>query len=304
MMILEVNRIITKKISRPILKLNESVKAYEAGEKPDIYVGGSSEIRHLGYSVQKSYEQIEELMEEIIRQQNQRRKSEMDALQSQINPHFLYNTLESITWMVEAHKNTDAVFMISELAKLLRISLSKGRTIIKISDEIQHSRSYMNIQKVRYKERFKTEFIIDEEVNDYCIVKLVVQPILENAIYYGVGNMDEDDGGKITVRGEKKDDDIYITVEDNGMGMSEEVVDNILSDNEKVPKHGSGVGLINVHNRIQLMFGSQYGLQVYSEPDEGTRIVIHIPAIPYNEQNRVELEKQKYGKAKVTDEEK
>ncbi len=304
MMILEVNRIITKKISRPILKLNESVKAYEAGEKPDIYVGGSSEIRHLGYSVQKSYEQIEELMEEIIRQQNQRRKSEMDALQSQINPHFLYNTLESITWMVEAHKNTDAVFMISELAKLLRISLSKGRTIIKISDEIQHSRSYMNIQKVRYKERFKTEFIIDEEVNDYCIVKLVVQPILENAIYYGVGNMDEDDGGKITVRGEKKDDDIYITVEDNGMGMSEEVVDNILSDNEKVPKHGSGVGLINVHNRIQLMFGSQYGLQVYSEPDEGTRIVIHIPAIPYNDQNRVELEKQKYGKAKVTDEEK
>ena len=304
MMILEVNRIITKKISRPILKLNESVKAYEAGEKPDIYVGGSSEIRHLGYSVQKSYEQIEELMEEIIRQQNQRRKSEMDALQSQINPHFLYNTLESITWMVEAHKNTDAVFMISELAKLLRISLSKGRTIIRISDEIQHSRSYMNIQKVRYKERFKTEFIIDEDVNDYCIVKLVVQPILENAIYYGVGNMDEDDGGKITVHGEKKDDDIYITVEDNGMGMSEEVVDNILSDNEKVPKHGSGVGLINVHNRIQLMFVSQYGLQVYSEPDEGTRIVIHIPAIPYNEQNRVELEKQKYGKAKVTDEEK
>lgn len=304
MMILEVNRIITKKISRPILKLNESVKAYEAGEKPDIYVGGSSEIRHLGYSVQKSYEQIEELMEEIIRQQNQRRKSEMDALQSQINPHFLYNTLESITWMVEAHKNTDAVFMISELAKLLRISLSKGRTIIKISDEIQHSRSYMNIQKVRYKERFKTEFVIDEEVNDYCIVKLVVQPILENAIYYGVGNMDEDDGGKIIVRGEKKDDDIYITVEDNGMGMSEEVVENILTDNEKVPKHGSGVGLINVHNRIQLMFGSQYGLIVDSEPDEGTRIVIHIPAIPYNEENREELEKQKYGKAKVTDEEK
>ena len=88
------------------------------------------------------------------------------------------------------------------------------------------------------------------------------------------------------------------------MGMTEEVVDNILTDNEKVPKHGSGVGLINVHNRIQLMFGSQYGLQVYSEPDEGTRIVIHIPAIPYNEENREELEKQKYGKAKVTDEEK
>jgi two-component system sensor histidine kinase YesM len=152
--------------------------------------------------------------------------------------------------MVEAKKNLDAVFMISELAKLLRISLSKGRTVIRISDEIQHSRSYMNIQKVRYKERFQIEFDIDEEINEYCTVKLIVQPILENAIYYGVGNMDEDDGGKITIRGEKKDDDIYISVEDNGMGMNEDIVENILKDNNKVPKHGSGVGLINVHSRI------------------------------------------------------
>lgn len=304
MMLLGVNRIISKKISRPILKLNESVKAYEAGGPTDIYIGGSSEIRHLGYSVQKSYEQIEALMQEIIREQTERRKSEMDALQSQINPYFLYNTLESITWMVEAKKNLDAVFMISELAKLLRISLSKGRTVIRISDEIQHSRSYMNIQKVRYKERFQIEFDIDEEINEYCTVKLIVQPILENAIYYGVGNMDEDDGGKITIRGEKKDDDIYISVEDNGMGMNEDIVENILKDNNKVPKHGSGVGLINVHSRIQLMFGNEYGLEVYSEPDEGTRIVIHIPAIPYTEENREQLETQNYGKGRVTDEEK
>ena len=304
MMLLWVNRLITKKISKPILKLNESVKSYETGGTQEIYIGGSSEIRHLGYSVKKSYEQIEVLMQEIIRQQNERRKSEMDALQSQINPHFLYNTLESITWMVEAGRNTDAVFMISELAKLLRISLSKGRTVIKIADEIQHSRSYMNIQKVRYKERFETEFIIDEEINDYCTVKLIVQPILENAIYYGVGNMDEDDGGKITVRGEKKGDDIYITVEDNGMGMSEEVAQNILVDNNKVHKHGSGVGVINVHSRIKLMFGDEYGLEVYSEPDEGTRIVIHIPAIPYTEENRERLENRDFGRGKVTHEEK
>lgn len=304
MMLLELNRLLARKITKPILKLNESVNSYEAGGNADIYIGGSSEIRHLGYSVKKSYEQIEVLMEEIIREQTERRKSEMDALQSQINPHFLYNTLESITWMVEAQRNEEAVFMISELAKLLRISLSKGRTIIPISDELQHSRSYMNIQKVRYKERFQTEFIIDDEIRNFCTVKLIVQPILENAIYYGVGNMDEDDGGKITVRGEKKGDDIYLSVEDNGMGMSEDVVENILTDNSKVPKHGSGVGLINVHSRIQLMFGSEYGLEVYSEPDEGTKVVIHIPAIPYTEQNREELEKQNYGKGKVTDEEK
>ena len=232
-----------------------------------------------------------------------RKEFEMKALQAQINPHFLYNTLESITWMVEANRNTDAVFMISELAKLLRISLSKGRTVIRIADEIQHSTSYMNIQKVRYKERFATEFIIDEEINDYCTVKLIVQPILENAIYYGVGNMDEDDGGKITVRGEKKGNDIYISVEDNGMGMSEDVVRNILVDNNKVPKHGSGVGVINVHSRIKLMFGSEYGLKVYSEPDEGTKVVIHIPAIPYTEENRERLERQDFGRGMVTDEE-
>lgn len=216
----------------------------------------------------------------------------MDALQSQINPHFLYNTLESITWMVEANKNKEAVFMISELAKLLRISLSKGRTIIKISDEIQHSRSYMNIQMARYKERFKIRFEIDDEINDYCIVKLVIQPLLENAIYYGVGNMDIDDDGEIIVRGKKIDNEIFITVEDNGMGMREEEVENILKDNNKTPKHGSGVGVINVHSRIKLMFGNEYGLSVESEADEETKVTIHIPAIPYNESNLTNLEKQ------------
>ena len=294
MLLLEGNRLISQKVSKPIRELDASVKAYEAGEKPDIYIGGSLEVRHLGHSVQKSYEQIEQLMEEIMRQQNERRKSELDALQSQINPHFLYNTLESITWMVEAQKNREAVIMISELAKLLRVSLSRGKTIISIKDELQHSRSYMNIQLVRYKERFKIDFQIDEELYNYCIVKLVIQPILENAIYYGVGHMDEDDDGRIVVSGEKKDNDIYISIEDNGMGMRKEVLENILTDNNKVPKHGSGVGVINVHSRIKLMFGEGYGLTVYSEPDEGTKVVIHIPAIPYTKENAEKLEMQKY----------
>ena len=301
LMLLEGNQLISRKISKPIRELDASVKAYEAGGKQDIYIGGSSEIRHLGHSVQKSYEQIEELMEEIIRQQNERRKSELDALQSQINPHFLYNTLESITWMVEAQENEAAVRMISELAKLLRVSLSQGKTIIPIKDELQHSRSYMNIQSARYKERFKTEFRIDEEIENYCIVKLVIQPILENAIYYGVGNMDEDDDGMIVVSGEKKDEDILITIEDNGMGMQEEVLENILTDNSKVPKHGSGVGVINVHSRIQLMFGEKYGLFIESEPDEGTKVIIRIPAIPYTPENAETLESQKYMQRRQAD---
>ena len=303
MMLLQVNRFISRKISRPIRELDESVKAYEAGAMPDIYIGGSAEIRHLGYSVQKSYEQIEALMKEIIQQQTERRKSELDALQSQINPHFLYNTLESITWMIEAQRNKEAVVMISELAKLLRVSLSRGKTIISIGDELQHSRSYMNIQRVRYKERFKVEFLIDEEIKNYCIVKLVIQPLLENAIYYGVGNMDEDDDGQILIRGEKKGEDIYISIEDNGMGMPEDIRSNILTDNSKVPKHGSGVGVINVHSRISLMFGPEYGLEVYSELDEGTKVVIHIPAIPYTKENAEQLEKQTYGKRRMPDEE-
>ena len=303
MMLLQVNRFISRKISRPIRELDESVKAYEAGAMPDIYIGGSAEIRHLGYSVQKSYEQIEALMKEIIQQQTERRKSELDALQSQINPHFLYNTLESITWMIEAQRNNEAVVMISELAKLLRVSLSRGKTIISIGDELQHSRSYMNIQRVRYKERFKVEFLIDEEIKNYCIVKLVIQPLLENAIYYGVGNMDEDDDGQILIRGEKIGEDIYISIEDNGMGMPEDIRGNILTDNSKVPKHGSGVGVINVHSRISLMFGQEYGLEVYSELDEGTKVVIHIPAIPYTKENAEQLEKQTYGQRRMPDEE-
>lgn len=290
MMLLLVNRIVSKKISSPIFKLDASVRAYEAGEKPDIYIGGSYEIRHLGNSIQSSYEEIERLMKKIMEEQNERRKSELAALQSQINPHFLYNTLESITWMIESGKNQDAVFMISELAKLFRISLSRGKTIISIKDELQHCRNYMNIQKYRYKERFETEYDISEEIYSFCTVKLILQPILENAIYYGVGDMDKDEDPRIVVRGWKQEQDIYIAVSDNGIGMRREDVENILTGNQKAIKHGSGVGLINVHTRIRLMFGKKYGLIVESEPDEGTTVTIHLPAVPYTRENCEALE--------------
>ena len=131
---------------------------------------------------------------------------------------------------------------------------------------------------------------------------MVIQPILENAIYYGVGNMDEDDDGMIIVTGEKRDGDILITIEDNGMGMREEVLENILTDSSKVPKHGSGVGVINVHSRIRLMFGEEYGLFIESEPDEGTKVTIRIPAIPYTPENAETLELQKYIQRRQADE--
>ena len=124
----------------------------------------------------------------------------------------------------------------------------------------------------------------------------------EGPHYYGVGNMDEDEDGRIIVSGEKKEDDILITIEDNGMGMPEEVLEKILTDNSKVPKHGSGVGVINVHSRIRLMFGEKYGLSIESEPDEGTRVTIRIPAIPYTPENAERLESQKYIQRRSADE--
>ena len=289
MMLVVINRVVSLRISSPILKLNYSVREYEAGKKPEIYIGGSQEIRHLGYSIQKSYEQIDDLMKKIVLEQTERRKSELDALQSQIHPHFLYNTLESITWMIEGEKNDEAVFMISQLARLFRISLSKGRTVISIKDELQHAQSYMNIQKIRYKNSFSVTFDIDEEVYSYCTVKLILQPLLENAINYGVGGME--DSGEIVVTGRKQEDKIILAVCDNGLGMSEEEVALVLTDSNRIHKHGSGVGLVNVNSRIQILFGKEYGLLVESEPDEGTRVSICIPAVPYTEENRKTLEK-------------
>lgn len=289
MMLVAINRVVSVRISRPILKLNHSVMEYEAGEKPEIYIGGSLEIRHLGHSIQNSYEKIDTLMKEIVLEQNERRKSELDALQSQINPHFLYNALDSITWMVEGERNDEAVFMISQLAKLFRISLSKGRTVITIKEELQHAQSYMNIQKIRYKNAFSIVFDMEDSLYTYCTVKLILQPILENAINYGVNRMD--DGGEIKVIGRKEEETIILSVTDNGIGMSKEEVDLVLTDSNNIHKHGTGVGLVNVNNRIQILFGKEYGLHVESEPDEGTTVSICIPAIPYTEDNRKILEK-------------
>lgn len=289
MMLIIINRVVTQRISRPILKLNHSVMEYEAGKKPEIYIGGSSEIRHLGYSIQSSYEKSEELMQEIVWEQNERRKSELDALQSQINPHFLYNALDSITWMIEGERNDEAAFMISQLAKLFRISLSQGHTIISVRDELQHAKSYMNIQRIRYKDAFSVTFDVAPELEEYCAVKLTLQPILENSINYGVDPMD--DCGEIFIRVKKEEDLLVLSVEDNGIGMSEEEVSLLLTDSNRKRKHGSGVGLVNINNRLQILFGKEYGLFIESEPDEGTKVSIRIPAIPYTEENRKILEK-------------
>ena len=289
LMIILLNQFVSANIAKPLKRLNDSVKDWEAGNmNPDIYVGGSLEVEHLGKTLRSTVAQIRELMHDILVEQEEKRKSELDALQSQINPLFLYNTLDSIVWMIEGERYEDAVFMVTQLASLFRISLSRGKTIISMEDELKHARNYMNIQKIRYKNKFTVEFQVEDAILSCCTVKLVIQPLLENAIYYGMESMDGD--GEITVVGYRKGDDVYVEVRDNGLGMPDEMVDALLTENNRVRKHGSGVGLINVHNRIRLRFGEPYGLEIESCLDEGTTVRIHLPYIAYSLENTELLE--------------
>ncbi len=280
------NQFVSYLIGNPIKKLDDSVKELEYGNLDlNIYIGGSYEIRHLGRTITSMVRQMHLLMDEIVIEQEKKRKSEFDALQAQINPHFLYNTLDSIVWMVESERYKEAISMVTALAHLFRISLSKGKNIITIREEIEHAQNYLHIQKIRYKNRFSVEIDINPEIFECCTIKLIVQPLLENAIYHGLEYMDGE--GEIKVRGYIKDGDIYIDVSDNGMGMPEQSLDYVLTDENRVHKKGSGIGLSNVHQRIQLYFGKKYGLEIESELDEGTTVHIHLPKI-----TQAELDKE------------
>lgn len=280
-LIIFANQFVSYLIGNPLKKLDNSVKDLEFGKlDSNIHIGGSYEIQHLGRTIKSMVAQMHKLMDEIVIEQENKRKSEFDALQSQINPHFLYNTLDSIVWMVESEQYEAATTMVTALANLFRISLSKGKNIITIQEEIKHAENYLYIQKLRYKNRFEVKFDIDPEILGCCTIKLIVQPIIENAIYHGVEFMDGD--GEIIIKGYVKDDDIFIDVIDNGLGMPEDMVQYLLTDENRVHKKGSGTGVINVHKRIQLYFGNKYGLEIESELDEGTIIHIHLPRIPYD----------------------
>ncbi|MDF2539871.1 MAG: multi-sensor signal transduction histidine kinase [Herbinix sp.] len=274
------NRFVSYLISNPIKKLDDSVKDLEHGVLDlNIHIGGSYEIQHLGRTITSAVKQMHHLMDEIVIEQEKKRKSEFDSLQAQINPHFLYNTLDSVVWMVESGQYQEAISMITALAKLFRISLSKGKNMISIREEIEHAKNYLYIQKIRYKNRFSVKIDIDPEILDCSTIKLIVQPLLENAIYHGVEFMDGD--GEITIKGYGESDNIYIEVMDNGLGMPQETVNLLLTEDNRVHKKGSGIGLLNVHQRIQLYFGKEFGLNIESELDEGTIIRIHLPRFIY-----------------------
>ena len=282
MLILFGNTFISSRVTDPIRKLEKSIKYLEEGNlDTDIYIGGTHEIRHLGKTITSMVRQMRKLMDDMVTEQQEKRKSALDALQSQINPHFLYNTLDSVVWMIESERYYEAISMVTALAKLFRISLSKGKNIISIKDEIAHAKYYLDIQKVRYKNKFDMRIEVDPAIEEYCTIKLIVQPLLENAIYYGVEHMDGE--GEILLRGYEKEDNIYIEVTDNGMGIPKENIPYLLKDDTRVRKNGSGIGLRNIDQRIKLYFKGDYGLSIESELDEGTTVRIHLPKLLYSD---------------------
>ena len=277
------NTFISSRITTPIQKLEKSVNAIEAGDlDTEVYMGGSYEIRHLGRSIGDMAKRIKTLMEDIVAEHESKRKSEFDTLQSQINPHFLYNTLDIIVWMIENEQKQEAVKVVTALARFFRISLSKGKSIITVRDELEHVRSYLVIQQMRFKNKFTYDIDAAEDVMDLVSLKLMLQPLVENAIYHGMEFKDGD--GEIHVKVYKDAGDVWFLISDNGLGMTQEQVENLLGEKKHVSsRRGSGIGVKNVNVRIKLYFGEDYGLTIWSEPDEGTRIKIRIPAQEYIE---------------------
>lgn len=277
------NFYLAKKLTDPIQHLEESVSRLEQSMEGSIYVGGTAETRELGRAVQQLVDQMRKLTDDIVREHEEKQKSELNALQSQINPHFLYNTLDTIVWMIEDQRKESAARAVTALARFFRISLSKGKNIIPVRDELEHVRNYLLIQEMRYKNKFRYVIHAPEEAMGLATIKLVVQPLVENAIYHSMDFMDGD--GLIEIHAAVAEGELHITVEDNGLGISPDMVERLLSGDiePKVPGRGSGVGLKNVQDRIRLYFGPQYGVTLESEPDRGTRVTLRMPAVPYGE---------------------
>ena len=218
-----INSYISSRITDPIKELEKSVNEIEAGNlETEVRSGGSYEIQHLGNSIQNMARQIRRLMDDIVAEHESKRKSEFDTLQAQINPHFLYNTLDIIVWMIENENLTDAVRVVTALARFFRISLSRGKSIITVRDELEHVRNYLMIQHMRYKNKFTYTVEAEDEVLDLASLKLVLQPLVENAIYHGMEFMDGD--GEIRIRAWRQDKDLFMSVSDNGLGMTREQV--------------------------------------------------------------------------------
>ena len=268
--------ILSRMLSRPLWGLASAMERFERDADHFSYrpVGGTREVRELSQSFGHMVLRIQQLMSTVRQEEINLRKTELKALQGQINPHFLYNTLDSIAWMCERGRNADAVNMVHALARLFRISISRGHELIPIAKEIEHAESYLQIQKYRYKNQFTYEFDVDPGCLDYYCNKITLQPIIENSINHGLDLLVEE--GRIQVEVLQDGEDILFRVRDNGVGMSQEQVDAIL---EQDPEDRTGIGIRNVNDRLRIYFGAPYGLNITSELDVGTCVEIRMPKV-------------------------
>jgi two-component system sensor histidine kinase YesM len=264
---------LASRIAKPIRRLEQTMHRVEAGQLGiTVPITAQYEIAALEEAFNLMSERIHDLLIQTHREQEAKRKSELRVLQAQINPHFLYNTLDSVVWMAEGGRQKDVVTMVSALAKLFRRALSGGRDLISIADEIEHVQNYLIIQKIRYGERFDYCFDIAPEVNQVQTPKLLLQPLVENAIYHGIKHMENE--GKINIRGYAIADELILEVEDNGVGIPPE---RLINWRQSPSSSKSSFGLTNIEERIQLYFGEQYGLTIESEPDVGTKVKVRLP---------------------------
>lgn len=280
-------RAYSKIVNAPVRSLIKAMNAFENQAEDFRYKGGNesvAELRIISSSFEHMAKTIQNLMERVHREEQELRKTELKALQAQINPHFLYNTLDSIQWMCEQGKTKDAAEMVRALARLFRISISRGRELITIKEELQHAENYLIIQSYRYRSQFSYTIDASDELMDCLCNKITIQPLIENAIYHGIDRMVDEGEIKITVKPAEDDDDILITVSDNGVGMTKEQCGKILA---KDRSDSGGIGVKNVNDRLKIYFGKKYGLTIESELDVGTTVTVHIPKIDKEAQNEL-----------------
>lgn len=255
------------RVTNQVAKGNLSVRA--AAES-------GAEARMLSDSLNAMIDKINELLDQVTTEQIRLRKAEFELLQAQINPHFLYNTLDTIVWLAEAGDQKRVVSMVGNLSDFFRTSLNQGMDIISIREELAHVRSYLEIQQVRYQDILRYEITVPEDLYEYKIPKITIQPLVENALYHGIKN--KRGQGTITVTGKSKENGFVLYVRDNGIGMTQERLNEVRAGIQKLSYTGKEIyGLYNVNERIRLNFGETYGISIESTYGEGTCVSISLP---------------------------
>ena len=266
-------------ISKPILKLVNIMKEIKSGNlklRADLNVKG--EIGMLGDGFNSLMDKINGLVEQIYAEQRLKRENEFKLLQSQIKPHFLYNTIETIISFIKLNLKDNAMATAKYLAGFYRISLSKGNDIITIRDEMNLIDNYLSIQKMRYVEYLDYRLEFEEDILNYQIPKLTLQPLVENSIYHGLKQ--KEDKGILLIKGARKNNQVRIEVYDDGVGMSEEQIYRVLNRPDNDPK-SSDFGTHSVDSRIKLLYGEEYGLTIESMVGQYTRVTLTLPAVDY-----------------------